>query len=375
MSRLFTPLRVGASLAKNRIFMAPMTRGRATWDGVPTPSMVQYYAERSTAGLIVSEAMCVSPDARGWNQAPSIYTDAQVEGWRTVTSAVHKRGGCIYAQLWFLGRVSHPDFLDGALPQAPSAFPVDQHVHTRSGKKDCVTPREMELNDITAAIGAFGAASRRAREAGFDGVQVHAASGYLPDQFLRDFTNRRQDAYGGSLDKRLRFLREATESCCEAIGADRVSVRLSPRNRYNDIDDSAPETTFTAAAKMLSSFGLSFLDIMEPLPGHFVHVPGEPIWPMMRAVYEGVLTVNGGYNLALAEAALEQGADAVAFGIPFICNPDLVDRFRAGARLSAPDPDTFYAGGDRGYIDYPTLSEAPSTEEYAGLSLDQARRH
>jgi N-ethylmaleimide reductase len=374
---LFTALRVGKLWLPNRIIMAPMTRGRATPDGVPLPRMATYYAQRASAGLLITEAVIISPQAGGWIQAPKIYTPAHVEAWRHVTDAVKARGGRIFAQLWFVGRVSHPDFIEGRIPFAPSALKANHYVHTPRGKKECVTPQAMTLEDIRGVEREFSEAAQHAIDAGFDGVQIHAASGYLPDQFLRDYTNRRTDRYGGSIGNRLRFLRETVEGCVRAVGADRVAVRLSTRNKYNDIDDSDPVATFAAAAGAMGEYDLAFLDVMEPLPGHFIHVPGEPILPIIRATFKGPLFTNGGYDRDSAERVIAAGeADAVSFGVPYVGNPDLVERMRAGATLNASDPETFYVGEDRGYADYPTMNEGPSPlGAHRALSLAEASRH
>ena len=342
---LLSELRVGKILLRNRIIMAPMTRGRATPDGMPLPRMATYYAQRASAGLLITEAIIISPQAGGWIRAPKIYTPEHVQAWRQVTDAVKAQGGRIFAQLWFVGRVSHPDFIDGRIPWAPSALKANHHVHTPQGKKEYVTPLAMTLEDIRIAEREFSEAARRAIDAGFDGVQIHAASGYLPDQFLRDYTNRRTDMYGGTIANRLRFLRETVEGCVRAVGSERVAVRLSTRNKYNDIDDSDPVATFAAAAAAMQDYGLAFLDVMEPLPGHFIHVPGEPILPIMRAEFKGPLFTNGGYDRDTAEQVLAAGqADAVSFGVPYIGNPDLVEKMTAGAALNASDPRNVLRG-------------------------------
>jgi N-ethylmaleimide reductase len=377
MPGLFSPLELGTMHLPNRIMMAPMTRGRADANGVPTMALADYYAARADAGLLISEGICISPRARGWNGAPSIYEPAQIAGWRRVTDAVRAKGGRLYAQLWFLGRVSHPAFLDGETPIAPSPIAPHQHVHAPSGERlDCVTPREMSADDIRRVISAFAAASRNAMEAGFHGVQIHAANGYLPDQFLRDHSNRRTDGYGGSARNRARLIVELLEACCAAIGPANVSIRLSPQNRYNDMADSDPEETFGLAAEMISGFGLSFLEVMEGLPGHFLHVAAPPILPIMKAAFGGPVVANGGYDAAIAEEVIAGGgADAISFGVPFIANPDLVQRYSRGLGLNAADPETFYTPGEPGYLSYPTLDQRTPSGTYRNLSLSEARRH
>lgn len=378
MPDLFTPLHIGAMTLPNRIVMAPMTRGRAAVDGVPSPEMADYYAARADSGLLITEGICVSPRALGWNGAPSIYTSAHIAGWRRVTDAVRARAGRIFAQLWFLGRVSHPVFLNGTLPWGPSPIAPRHHVHAPSGERmACVTPAEMTVADIAQAIGDFAQAARNAVEAGFHGIQIHGANGYLPDQFLRDHANHRTDGYGGSARNRARFIVELMEACCAAIGPQRVSIRLSTRNRYNDMDDSDPAETFGTVAELLKGSGLAFLEIMEGLPGHFLHVEADPLLPALKHAFGGPVIANGGYDVGLANEAIAAGhADAVAFGIPFLANPDLVERYRTGAPLNAPDPETFYTPGEPGYLTYPTLADADqAVEAYRPLSLSEASRH
>ncbi|HLY56908.1 MAG TPA: alkene reductase [Stellaceae bacterium] len=378
MMGLFTPLSLPSLTLPNRILMAPMTRGRARPDDhVPTPEMATYYSMRADGGLLMTEAACVSPRARGWNGAPHIYSAEHVEGWIPVTDAVHAAGGRIYLQLWFVGRVSHPDFLDGGLPWGPSAIAPDHHVYNpASERKDCVTPHEMTLEDIATAIADFRHGARLAMAAGFDGVQLHTANGYLPDQFLRDRANRRTDGYGGTIRNRIRFLRELVEAVCSEIGGGRVAVRLSPRNTYNDIDDSDPWALFGATAEAMNDYSLSFIEVMEGLPGHFLHKPGAPVLPVMRDAFKGVMVANGGYDRDTADAAIRSGGvDAVAFGIPYLANPDLVQRFRVGAPLNGADADTFYSPGEPGYLDYPTLADGAPKGEYKALTLDEARVH
>jgi N-ethylmaleimide reductase len=376
-STLFSPLRLPTFETSNRIFMAPMTRGRAHADGTPSDMMVDYYASRADAGLLITEGVCISPRARGWVGAPSIYTADHVRGWQAVTDAVHARGGRIFAQLWFLGRVSHPIFLDGELPWAPSAITPKQHVHSPTGETlDCVEPHAMTVEEIAATIAEYGVAARLAIDAGFDGVEIHAANGYLPDQFLRDRTNQRQDGYGGSVGNRIRFLREIVEECSKAIDGNRVAVRVSPRNLYNDIDDSDPETLFGTFADDMNRFGLAFIEVVEGLPGHYLFVDGAPVLPVMRSAYRGLIVANGGYTSDIAEQAIADGAaDAVAFGTPFISNPDLVKRFEIDAPLNAADPSTFYSAGPHGYLDYPDLSQGTAEAEFKPLSLGEARKH
>lgn len=355
---LFEPYPLKTLTLPNRMVMAPLTRGRAEADGTPNDLMARYYRQRAEAGLIVSEATAVSRGGVGWLGAPGIYTDAHVAGWRKVTEAVHGAGGRIFLQLWHMGRASHPDFLDGELPVAPSAVAADEWSRTPLGKKHYVVPRPLELGEIPGIVSDYAAAAARARDAGFDGVEIHGANGYLIDQFLRDGSNRRTDAYGGSVANRARFLLEVTEAVCAAWSPDRVGVRLSPTGGYNDMRDSDPPATFGYAVEALNRFDLAYLHLMEALPGHPLAGTHERISPMLRTIYRGTLIINGGFDARLATAALARGeADLVAFGMLFLANPDLVRRFREGAPLNAPDYATLYTPGPKGYVDYPTLDD------------------
>ena len=358
MSEILNPITIGKTSLKNRIIMAPMTRGRASAGAIPNVDMAEYYSERASAGLIITEATAVVEQGYGWVGAPGIWNDAQAEGWKLVTSAVHGKGGQIYLQLWHMGRVSHPDFLGGNLPVAPSAIAANGDAHTPSGKKPYVTPRALTVSEIHDLVQSYATAAKRAISAGFDGVEIHAANGYLIDQFIRDGSNHRTDEYGGSTDNRLRFLLDVTKAVVEAVGSDKVGVRLSPVGQYNDMHDSNPVTTFARAAELLNPFNLSYLHTLEALPGHMFAGEGERVTPHIRKVYKGVLITNGGYDQALANAAIQAGeADAIAFGVPFIANPDLVERFKDNADLNAPDYATFYTDGKKGYTDYPTLAK------------------
>jgi N-ethylmaleimide reductase len=353
---LFSPARVGPLSLPNRFVMAPMTRGRATADNVPTPRMATYYAQRADAGLLVTEATAIAATGRGWLNAPGIWNDAQVAAWRPVTSAVHARRGRIFLQLWHMGRTSHPDFLGGELPVGPSAIAAKGETHTAKGKQPYVTPRALTTVEIARIVGEYAAAATRARAAGFDGVEIHGANGYLIDQFLRDCSNQRTDAYGGSPGKRARFLLEVTEAVAGAWSADRVGVRLSPTGAYNDMRDSDPVATFGHAARALDRLGLAYLHVSEALPGSMFHVPLPPVLPTLRKAFRGPLIANGGYDAAKADAAIAAGeVDLIAFGVPFLANPDLVVRVRKGAAMNPPDFGTLYTPGDQGYSDYPTL--------------------
>ncbi len=338
--------------------MAPLTRNRAGAGNVPTAMNAVYYRQRAAAGLIVSEATQICPEGQGYPGTPGIHTDVQAEGWRGVTQAVHKEGGRIFLQLWHVGRISHPALQpNGALPVAPSAIRPDGMTFTGSTQAPFVTPRALETDEIPGIVARYAEAAVRARDAGFDGVEIHGANGYLIDQFLRDGSNHRTDAYGGSLENRMRFLREVTEAVCGAWTPGRVGVRLSPTNPFNSMSDSNPAATFTRAAAILNGFGLAYLHVMEPIAdGIRPKAVGERVTPAMRAVFQGPLIANGGYSGETAERAIEAGeADAIAFGVLFLANPDLPKRLASSASLNLPDVTTFYGGGARGYIDYPAL--------------------
>lgn len=360
---LFTPIRLGALSLPNRMVMAPMTRSRAGAGNVPTALNALYYVQRASAGLILSEGTQVSPQGVGYPNTPGIHTDAQVAGWRAVTDAVHEAGGRIMAQLWHVGRISHPSIQPGgAAPVAPSAIAAQGTVYTAEGMQPLPTPRALDLDEIPGVIAQFAEGARRARDAGFDGVEIHAANGYLLDQFLRDGTNQRTDRYGGSIANRARLLLEVTEAVIAAWSADRVGVRLAPYGTFNDIRDSDPAALFNHVAEALAPFGLAFLHVIEGVPDHGMAAPpagAEPLAARLRAAFKGPLMLNGGYDRASADAALAAGtADLVSFGVPFIANPDLPARFKAGAPLNTPDTATFYGGDAKGYTDYPALEPA-----------------
>lgn len=356
MKTIFDPITIGELQLPNRIFMSPMTRGRADFGGIPNTLMAKYYGMRADAGLIISEATAISPHGVGWIGAPGIWNEAQVQGWKVVTDAVHAMKGHIFLQLWHMGRVSHPDFLDGELPVAPSAIAAHGETTTPAGKKQYVTPRSLSLPDIKSTIKDYALGAKLAIAAGFDGVEIHAANGYLIDQFIRDGSNQRTDEYGGNIQKRLRFLCDVTSAVIAAVGANKVGVRLSPRGAYNDMYDSDPIHTFCSAAEMLRELKIAYLHTMEPLPGHMMATEGERVTPHIRKVFPGTLVTNGGYNLQLAnQAIMNNEADAFAFGVPFLANPDLVMRFRNNAPLNAPDFNTFYTPGPKEYTDYPAI--------------------
>jgi N-ethylmaleimide reductase len=353
---LFIPFALGDLALPNRVVMAPMTRNRAGPSNVPGALAVEYYTQRASAGLIVTEATQVSPQGVGYPGTPGIHSDAQVAGWRRVTEAVHRAGGRIFLQLWHVGRISHPSLQPGgALPVAPSAIAAAGEAFTASGPQPFVVPRALETAEIPDLVAQFADGARRARAAGFDGVEIHGANGYLIDQFLRDGTNRRSDRYGGSLANRARFLIEVTEAVTGVWGAGRVGVRLSPRSDFNSMHDSDPRATFGHAALALSAFGLAYLHIVEPVGS--LPEGTAPLAPDLKEAFGGPLMLNGGYTRPLAEAALARGeADLVSFGASFLANPDLPLRLAHDAPLNTPDPATFYGGDQRGYTDYPALA-------------------
>ncbi len=366
---LFMPVQVGALTAPNRLVMAPMTRSRAGTGGVPTPLTATYYAQRATAGLIVTEAAHVSRDGIGYPWTPGIHTDDQVAGWSAVTNAVHAAGGRIFLQIWHVGRVSHPSIQpEQRLPIAPSAIAAEGHLFTLQGRQPFVAPRALELSEIGRVVGDFARSAQLAHDAGFDGVDLHAANGYLIDQFLRDGSNRRTDRYGGSVANRARFLMEVTEAVARVWGTDRVGVRLSPRNAYNSMTDSDPMATFSYAAAELHRMGIAYLHVIEHGPGHPMATPeGCALLEALRTEFAGCFIVDGGRDRHSAESALAGcRADLVALATPFISNPDLVDRLARGLPLTFADPSTFYAGGARGYVDYQAY--AKRTQSPTGTS-------
>jgi N-ethylmaleimide reductase len=354
---LFTPFQLGPYELRNRMVMAPMTRSRAGEGNVLPDMAVEYYRQRASAGLIVTEGTQVSPQGVGYTHTPGIHSPAQVAAWRRVTDAVHVEGGRIFAQLWHTGRVSHPSFHGGELPVAPSAIGFEGQAFTYEGPRPYVAPRALETDEIAGVVAQFAAGAERAYEAGFDGVELHGANGYLIDQFLRDGSNQRTDPYGGSIQNRVRFLTEVARAAVDVWGGDRVGVRLSPRGVANGMSDGDPEATFGYAAYALNPFGLAYLHLIDPVGGPMM-APGARISPVLRAIYRGPLIVNGGFDAASANEAVAGGqADLVSFGVPFLANPDLVRRYREGAPLNAPDRATFYGGDAHGYVDYPTLDE------------------
>jgi len=351
MSSLFDPIRVGDLELPNRVVMAPLTRSRAVGgQRVPNAMMAEYYVQRASAGLILSEATAVTPQGVGYADTPGIWSDAQVAGWKQVTDAVHAAGGRIFLQLWHVGRISDPVFLDGELPVAPSAIAAQGNVSLVRPKRAYVTPRALDTEEIPGIVAAFRHGAENAKKAGFDGVEVHAANGYLIDQFLQDSTNQRTDAYGGPIENRARLLLEITDACIAVWGAGRVGVHLAPRGDAHTMGDSDPAATFGYVARELGQRGIAFLCAREAL--------GEGrLGPALKAAFGGVYIANEKMTKQSAQQVLAAGeADAVAFGQLFIANPDLPRRLRLDAELNVPLPETYYHPGAEGYIDYPALA-------------------
>jgi 2,4-dienoyl-CoA reductase-like NADH-dependent reductase (Old Yellow Enzyme family) len=350
MPGLLDPITIGDLQLPNRVFMAPLTRCRAGGGGrVPNPLMARYYAQRASAGLILTEATVVDPMGIGYPDTPGVWTSEQVKGWKLVTEAVHSRGGRIFLQLWHVGRMSHSIYLDGKLPVAPSAIRPEGQVSLLRPKQPFPTPRALELGEIPSIIEAFRKGAENAQAAGFDGVEIHGANGYLPDQFLQDSTNHRTDEYGGPIENRARFLLDVTDAAISVWGPDRVGVHLAPRGDIHSMGDSNPATTFGHVARELGKRRIAFICAREAL--------GEDrLGPQLKAAFGGIYIANERFTKKTGEQVLAAGeADAVAFGVQFIANPDLPRRFALDAPLNEPNPATFYAPGPEGYIDYPSL--------------------
>lgn len=350
MTSLFEPIRLGTVSLKNRIVMAPLTRTRAAPGRIPNDLMRQYYCQRATAGLILSEATSISPQGVGYPNTPGVWCQAQVEGWRKITQAVHDKGGKIFLQLWHVGRVSDPEHLNGEIPVAPSAIPCQGHVSLLRPKRDYVVPRALQVDEIGGVVADFAQAARNAKEAGFDGVEVHAANGYLIDQFLHDGSNQRTDEYGGSVQNRARFLLEVVDACVSIWCNDRVGVHLSPQGTAHSMSDSDPEALFSYVAEQLGQRRLAFLFVREA-------ARSDSLLGLIKQKFGGSVIANDGHDHETAQRLLDEGlADAVAFGRDFIANPDLVRRLHENQPLNAWDPSTFYGDGPKGYTDYPCLS-------------------
>lgn len=349
MSKLLEPITAGELHLPNRVVLAPLTRSRASEGRVPNDLMRDYYVQRASAGLILTEATSVTPQGVGYADTPGIWSDAQVAGWRKITDAVHAAGGRIVSQLWHVGRISDPIFLNGDLPVAPSAIAPAGHVSLVRPQRPFVTPRALELDEIPGVIAAYAKGAENAKKAGFDGVQLHGANGYLLDQFLQDGSNKRTDSYGGSIENRAKLMLEAVDAAIKVWGAKRVGLHLAPRRDSHDVSDSTPAQTFGYVAEQVGKRGIAFIAARE-------HQGPDSLGPSLKKAFGGVYIANEGFTQESAEAIIASGnADAVAFGKLFIANPDLPKRFATGAKLNDWDANTFYGGGSKGYTDYPAL--------------------
>jgi len=349
---LFTPLKLGSVNLPNRIVMAPLTRNRANQDNAPYELHVKYYSQRASAGLIISEASQISEQAVGYPATPGIHHPIQVNAWRSVTDAVHNKGGRIFLQLWHVGRVSHPSLqVDNALPVAPSAIKPNGDAMTYEGPQAFVEPRELEINEIQEIVQQFQVAAHNAKVAGFDGVEIHAANGYLLDQFLRDGTNHRTDTYGGTLENRSRIINEVIEAVLTEWDAGQIGIRISPENLFNDINDSDAQTTFNYITEQINKHRLAYLHVVE---GDMTGTPQQIDYAQIRSRFNGPYMANSGYTRKSAQESIKlNNSDLVSFGVAYIANPDLVERFADDSELNTADPDTFYGGDEKGYTDYP----------------------
>nr|WP_320119010.1 alkene reductase [uncultured Marinifilum sp.] len=356
-NRLLSTFSIGDLDLKNRMVMAPMTRNRAGEGDVPTDLMVKYYEQRSGAGIIITEASQISPQAKGYPATPGIYSKDQIDAWKKITKAVHRKSGKIFIQLWHVGRISHPDFHDGDLPVAPSAIKPAGQAFTYEGLKDFVKPRTLEISEIKNIVEDYRIAAKNAKESGFDGVEIHAANGYLIDQFLVDKTNKRTDEYGGSIENRSRFLFEILDAVTEILPSKKVGIRLSPSGLFNDMGDSNPVELFSFVIKKLDQYNLAYLHLIEPL------MPIDEYPQLIKNVlnyygklYKGIRMINGGYTKESGNKAIQDGlVELVSFGVPYLANPDLEKRFELDADLNEANQDTFYGGNEVGYTDYPSL--------------------
>jgi 2,4-dienoyl-CoA reductase-like NADH-dependent reductase (Old Yellow Enzyme family) len=351
MPTLFDPIQLGDLYLPNRIFMAPLTRLRGTADHIPTPIMAEYYAQRATAGLIISEGTPVDPMGVGYQNVPGIWSREQVEAWKPVVQAVHDQDGHIFAQIWHVGRISDPSLLNGQPPVAPSAVAATGHVSLLRPQRPYPVPRALETHEVRQVVEAFRRAAQNAQAAGFDGVELHGANGYLLDQFLQDGSNRRTDEYGGPIENRARLMLEATDAAISVFGPGRVGVHLAPRGDSHGISDSNPTATFSYVAAELGRRKIAFIAARE-------HVGPDSIGPHLKQLFGGIFVANEAIDQKVGQQLLDEDkADAVAFGKLFIANPDLVSRFRKHGPLNRPEPHTFYAPGPHGYTDYPALAE------------------
>lgn len=357
VSTLFEPLRIGDLELPNRVLMAPLTRNRSQADGTPKEMAQTYYYQRASAGLIVSEATQISEMGKGYIDTPGIHSDAHADAWKKITKAVHAGGGRIFCQLWHVGRISHTSLLpDGNQPVSSSAVKANTQTFTANGFEDCSEPVALDKVGIAKTIEDYGRAAAFAKKAGFDGVEVHSANGYLLDQFLQDGVNQRTDEYGGSVENRMRLLNQVLDRVLQEFPANRVGIRLSPLGQANDITDSDPENLFGPVYDMLSTRKLAYLHVVEQFFGQDTEEESKNLLMRLRKRYDGTYIGNGGYDADKAADAIRNGAaDAITFGRPFIANPDLPERFRTGADLNEPNSDTFYGGDEKGYTDYPFL--------------------
>ena len=350
---LFSPVKLGSIALKNRMIMAPLTRNRAGEGGIPQAMNVTYYEQRASAGLIITEATPISVMAHGYPMLPGIYTDAQVAGWKKVTDAVHAKEGKIVLQLWHVGRISHPSLLNGALPVAPSAIKPAGQAFTYQGLVDYVEPRALDASELPGIVQDYVHATKSALAAGFDGVEIHSANGYLLDQFLRDGSNKRTDNYGGSFENRARLLMEVTQAVVNVAGADKVGIRLSPVNPFNDMHDSNPQALFNFVVDALNPLNLAYLHVIE---GNIGGVEQPFDFVALRKHFKNTYMANLAYDKARGNAAIASGhADVIAYGVPFLANPDLVERYRSNVPLNQANESTFYGGDEKGYTDYPFL--------------------
>ena len=361
-SILFSPVRMGGLDLPNRVLMAPLTRNRAQPDGTPKDMAQTYYAQRASAGLILTEATQVTPMGKGYKDTPGIHDASHVAAWKKITDAVHAQGGRIYMQLWHVGRISHNSLLpDGQTPQAPSAIAANTKTFTEAGFEDCSEPHAVTKEEIEGLLDDYRRGAQNAKEAGFDGVEIHSANGYLIDQFLQDKTNQRDDEYGGSVENRMRFLRQVIDAVCEVWDRDYVGIRLSPLGQANDIGDSDPEGLFSEVYSLISAEKLAYLHVVEEFYGVDTSDEERAILKRLRQKFDGFYISNGGFDAKAAADVIADGhAQGVTFGRDFIANPDLPERFRQGAALNPQDPDTFYGGDEKGYTDYPFLDAIKS---------------
>ncbi|WP_028486665.1 alkene reductase [Thiomicrorhabdus chilensis] len=352
---LFSPLKLGTIELPNRIIMAPLTRARSGEDHIPTDLMAEHYAQRASGGLIIAEATMAMEGCSAFWKEPGIYSEAQIAGWKKVTDAVHAKGGRIVLQIWHGGRACHPALNNGKQPVAPSAIAIKDEVHTPQGKQPYTVPHALTLAEIPGIIEGFKQAAINAKAAGFDGVEVHGANGYLLDQFLRESSNQRTDTYGGSIENRARLLLEVLTAVCEVWGSDRVGLRISPVNSFNSMKDGDPLALSRWLSEKLNDYNLAYLHVMR---SDFFGEQKEDVLSVCEEFYQGNLIANMGYSAEEAEAAIANGdVEAVAFGVSYLANPDLPERFKAGAALNDPDPDTFYTEGPQGYTDYPFMEK------------------